>query len=129
MTVSLSSTGLPGDDYHGGAMFYIMDNTCKIRAAYEQPSCGIPYVARENFLKYVLSVTSLSADVGSPYFSFNYGDGKYSIRNNGCVCGDMKSAWNGGSFIFLFSLEPKKSIESRDDRQLSRLCREFRGCS
>ena len=96
MTVSLSATGLPGDDFHGGATFYIMDHTCKVQAAYDQPSCGIPYVARENFLKHVLSVTTLSADVGSPYFSFNYGDGKYSIRNNGCVCGDMKSSWNGG---------------------------------
>lgn len=59
-----------------------------IRGTYALPSCGAPLFIEENFLPYVLTVTSIDIDVGSPYFGFTYGYGKYSIRNNHIVCTD-----------------------------------------
>lgn len=49
-------------------------------------NCGKPYVIMENFLKYVLTVKTIFADVGDAYFQFAYGDGLYSINNNHCDC-------------------------------------------
>ncbi|KAF2115129.1 hypothetical protein BDV96DRAFT_600260 [Lophiotrema nucula] len=82
---------VPGGD-GDAAEFYIFDNTCKIRGQYDPPSqdpdnnCGIPFTAKESFLPLVLTVTDVSFDVGDPYFQFSYGDGTYSINNNGCDC-------------------------------------------
>lgn len=82
-----------------------------MRSAYGKPSCGIPYTIKENFLEDVLTITAVELDVsiypisnfdltrilltnlyqvGQPYFTFKYGDGKYSINNNHCGCSDMK---------------------------------------
>lgn len=61
-------------------------NTNSVISQYESPGCGTPFTIEENFLSDVLTVTSVDEDVGSAYFSFNYGDGKYSIRNNHCGC-------------------------------------------
>jgi hypothetical protein len=79
----------------GGAAFIIYDNKCIPRAAYGAPKCGVPFVAKENFLKWVLSVNTVDMGVGSPYFSFTYAAGKYSIRNNHCVCSDMSHGLTG----------------------------------
>ncbi|OAQ59926.1 hypothetical protein VFPPC_14708 [Pochonia chlamydosporia 170] len=88
-----ASNGLAGAS--GGATFIIYDNNCMPRAVYDAPSCGVPYVAKENFLKWVLSVNTVDMGVGSPYFSFTYAAGKYSIRNNHCVCSDMSHGLTG----------------------------------
>jgi hypothetical protein len=73
------------DGVHSSTWFAIYDHTCKLRASYE-PCDGLPYVIMEDFLPFVLTVAKVDMDVGRPYFSFYYGDGKYSIRNNHCVC-------------------------------------------
>lgn len=93
MTVDLTSLGLQGTT-SGGYSLRIMDNTCKILGVYNPPTCGTPAVIKENFLQYVLTVEAISADVGDPYFSFKYGNGKYSIGNNGCVCGKIGTSFN-----------------------------------
>ncbi|KAI1500626.1 hypothetical protein F5X99DRAFT_385419 [Biscogniauxia marginata] len=77
--------------YVSVATLYIFDEGCQIRGTYEVPNCGVPFVIRENFLTQVLTLRSINTDVGSPYFSFDYGDGRYSIRNNQCVCHDESS--------------------------------------
>lgn len=86
------STGVPhdaGDDpsQTSGYTFYIFDNACKLLGAYDTPGdCGLPFTIEGNFLKDVLTITSFTGEVGNPYFSFLYGDGKYSINNNHCGC-------------------------------------------
>ncbi|KAF4991466.1 hypothetical protein FDECE_14036 [Fusarium decemcellulare] len=79
----------------GSAGFLIYDNACVPRAYYPKPGCGIPYVAKENFLPLVLTVEVVDFDIGQPYFSFAYGDGLYSIKNNHCVCSDMSHGLTG----------------------------------
>ncbi|KAF2259528.1 hypothetical protein CC78DRAFT_536987 [Lojkania enalia] len=89
------SVPVPGNNgYVGGADFYIFDNECKLRGKYDPGSegndCGVPYIIKENFLDWVLSVTDVGGMSGSgeAYFSFKYGDGKFSINNNHCDCVD-----------------------------------------
>lgn len=48
--------------------------------------CPLPYVIMENFLPLVLTISSVDNYLGDPYFSFYYGSGKFSIRNNHCGC-------------------------------------------
>lgn len=87
MTTGLYATGLPGTSAtptHG--YFGILDNTCQILGWYAKPTCGGPYTIKDNFLKDVLTVNTVSFDVSSPYFAFTYGNGKFSVGNNGCVC-------------------------------------------
>jgi hypothetical protein len=79
----------PSNDFQGcndAGYFRIYDENCAVRSSYQMPNCGTPFVIEETFLPYVLTVTTVSMDVGQPYFSFLYGDGKYSINNNHCVC-------------------------------------------
>lgn len=89
MTINMVAVPSPGRDPRSGIVskewFSIYDHTCQLQAEYT-PCDGKPYVAKESFLPQVLTVTDVSFDLGNPYFSFKYGDGKYSIRNNGCVC-------------------------------------------
>lgn len=70
----------------GGAQFTIYDNSCTVQGAYTPCKNGIPYFVQENWMPYTLSVNTVDMGVGSPYFSFTYGDGKYSIKNNQCGC-------------------------------------------
>ena len=100
MSVGLTSLGIPGGkdgppnpSVTGSTSFTIMDNACKILGMYEQPSCGVPYVIKENFLDYVLTIEHISADVGDPYFEFYYANGQYTTGNNHCVCGDGKAGF------------------------------------
>lgn len=89
MSVSLVDVPSPGGIGAGatsGTTFYIFDNACNIMSTYTPPSCGVPWSIEENFLTDVLIITNVFMDVGDPYFSFLYGNGKYSINNNHCVC-------------------------------------------
>ncbi|KAJ5604886.1 hypothetical protein N7510_010040 [Penicillium lagena] len=90
MSVSLSDVPAPGGTPDVGAgsstTFYIFDNACNIMSTYTPGSCGVPWIIEENFLADVLTITRVEMDVGQPYFSFNYGNGVYSINNNHCVC-------------------------------------------
>lgn len=89
----------PWAGYSGSSGFAIYDNNCILKAQYDphqDNNCGIPYVIRESFLTQVLTVTSVNYDVGDPYFSFTYGDGEYSVRNNQCVCNDTDDTTAGG---------------------------------
>jgi hypothetical protein len=95
MEVSLACVPSPDNDPSndlngcaGGSSFAIYDEYCNVRGTYDVPDCGTPFIIEENFLADVLTVTTVDLDVGSPYFSFLYGDGKYSINNNHCVCVD-----------------------------------------
>ena len=98
---TLTSTGLPscsGESCDASSDFntlisdsglYIFDEACNVKGAYTSDSCsGVPQIIEENFLADVLTITDLSFDVGAPTFTFNYGNGKYSIRNNHCGCQD-----------------------------------------
>ena len=73
---------------NGGTSFLVMDNSCKILGVFPQPGCGVPYVLEANYLDYVLIVTSVYTGISEGYFSFNYGNGDYSIDNNHCGCSD-----------------------------------------
>ncbi len=93
MTTGLYATGLPGTSATPTSGYFgILDNTCKILGWYAQPGCGIPYTIKDNFLQDVLTVDTVSFDVGSPFFAFTYGNGKFSIGNNGCVCGETQQS-------------------------------------
>lgn len=70
------------------AQFLVMDNSCKVLGVFPQPTCGIPYVLEANYLDYVLIVTSIFTNIDDGSFSFNYGNGDYSINNNHCGCSD-----------------------------------------
>jgi hypothetical protein len=78
-----------------GTLFMIYDNDCNMKSLYQQPSCGIPYYIEESFLADTLIISGLDAELGNPDFQFNYGNGLYSIGNNGCVCNDMSSGLEG----------------------------------
>jgi hypothetical protein len=85
----LPGRGDPSTDFsgcEGTNNLIIYDESCTIRGAYGIPDCGTPFVIEDNFLPYVLTMKTINTDVGDPYFSFLYGDGVYSIRNNHCVC-------------------------------------------
>lgn len=83
------SSGSPWAGYTSSAAFAIYDNTCALRGSYnpdQDNECGVPYVIEENFLTQVLGVQSVNFSPAAGYFSFTYGDGLYSIRNNQCGC-------------------------------------------
>ncbi|MCJ1373632.1 hypothetical protein MMC20_004860 [Loxospora ochrophaea] len=97
MTTFLSTLGVPGgsgisSDVSNSA-FLIMSNTCQLLGLYGPASCGIPFTIKDNFLQYVLTITAVDEGVASPYFSFLYANGKFSIRNDGCVCGGVSAAF------------------------------------
>ena len=71
---------------NGGTSFLVMDNSCKILGVHPQPNCGIPYILEANYLDYVLTVTTMDSGISGGYFRFLYGNGVYSIGNNGCGC-------------------------------------------
>ena len=89
--------GAPFGGLAGNVAYTIYDNTCTIQGVYGPSGndCGTPYVIEENFLADVLTVTSINTDVGGASFTFTYGDGQYSIGNNGCTCGDLSSGLEG----------------------------------
>lgn len=70
------------------AWFLVMDNSCKVLGIFPKPTCGIPYVLEANYLEYVLTVTTIDTGISEGYFRFTYGNGAYSIGNNGCGCSD-----------------------------------------
>lgn len=94
--MSVTGTDVPGSGGTSGTTFYIFDNACNIKSTYSAGNCHTPWTIEENFLADVMTITSVSMDLGSPYFSFLYGDGKYSIRNNHCVCNDDHDGLAGG---------------------------------
>jgi hypothetical protein len=71
-----------------GSWFTIYDESCTVRSSYGVPDCGVPFYIEENFLDYVLIMEAIDTGIGEGWFSFLYGDGRYSIRNNQCVCVD-----------------------------------------
>ena len=75
--------------------FIIMDNSCKLLGAYKVPECELPYTIEDYFLKDVLTITSIDKKVPHPHFQFLYANGKYSIGENGCVCGAMDDGYPG----------------------------------
>lgn len=85
------NSGSPNAGNAQAKSYLIYDNTCTVKGEYapQGNDCGIPYVIKEDFLAQVLTITSVNMDVASPSFSFKYGNGKYTIGNNGCTCGDM----------------------------------------
>jgi hypothetical protein len=93
VSVPTFNGGSPLAGVSGNKAYLIYDNTCALRGVYAPSGndCGTPYTIEENWLPFVLTVTSINTGVGSGYFSFNYGAGKYSINNNGCGCSDMSS--------------------------------------
>lgn len=94
MTTSLDCVPALSDDPSNnlagcadGNAFFIFDNACNTRGAYNAPDCGYPpWIIEENFLADVLTIKSVDFDTGDPYFQFAYGDGLYSINNNQCGC-------------------------------------------
>lgn len=82
------------DGIAGSTAFAIYDEDCNPKGLYspdQDGDCGAPYVIEENFLKYVLTVTSVNFGVGSPKFVFSYANGKFSTGNDGCGCDDIGS--------------------------------------
>ncbi|KAL5334239.1 hypothetical protein BJX70DRAFT_402773 [Aspergillus crustosus] len=76
--------------YVSGKNFIIYDNACIPRAKYGlDGNCGTPYVIRENFLPYVITVTHVNWNSAGPYFKFNYGNGQFMINENQAVCRDI----------------------------------------
>ncbi len=82
------AAGGGGLNEDAAAWFLVMDNSCKVLGIFPQPNCGIPYVLEANYLDYVLTLTAIDSGVGEGYFSFEYGNGAYSIDNNQCGCMD-----------------------------------------
>ena len=89
-----------------------MDNACLALGVYNVPSCGIPFVFKENFLQFVLTITSIDEGVGDAFFSFTYANGQFSIGNNGCVCNSISApfpdAAEGCRCAFPVAGEPNK---------------------
>ncbi|KAL4877552.1 hypothetical protein BJY04DRAFT_221923 [Aspergillus karnatakaensis] len=75
------------EGYISGKNFIIYDHACVPRGKYSiGDDCGIEYVIMENFLPYVLTVTSVNWSTGSPYFNFKYGNGRFMIGENQATC-------------------------------------------
>lgn len=91
----------PNAGYVSTNAFLIYDNTCTLRGEYapEGNDCGIPYTIEENFLQQVLTIKSVDKTPGAKdaYFQFDYGNGEFSIGNNGCTCGDLSSGLQAAS--------------------------------
>lgn len=92
LDVPTFSSGAPWAGLVGSQSFLMYDEKCTLKGIYsphQTNDCGGPYVIEENFLKYVLTVTSVNFDTADPYFSFKYANGKFSIRNNDCKCDEI----------------------------------------
>ncbi|WPG98190.1 Hypothetical protein R9X50_00097600 [Acrodontium crateriforme] len=110
--------GNPNAGYAGGFTYLMYDNACNLRGLYGPSgnNCGIPFVIEENYLAQVLTITSENTGVGGAYFSFDYGNGEFSINNNQCGCQDMSSGLQGAqgckcAFPVSGVLSKKRSIE------------------
>jgi hypothetical protein len=97
ISVPTFDSSAPFAGYASDKSFLIYDNTCKLRGVYSPSgnNCGIDYIIEENWLKYVLSVTSVNFDVGGGRFKFLYANGQYSIGENHCTCQDVASGLKG----------------------------------
>lgn len=85
--------GSPWTGYVSTAKFIIYDNHCNVKGIYAQPDCEIPYWIAEDFLPYVLTITSINTATG--YYAFPYANGLYSINNNHCNCHDVSHGVTG----------------------------------
>lgn len=95
-SMELSAVNFPSFDadnpfagFVSSSGFAIYDHDCKLKGSYDPSqsnSCGVPYVIKEKFLKKTLKVTSVNFDAASGFFSFEYGDAKYTINKNHCDC-------------------------------------------
>ncbi|GAP93421.1 hypothetical protein SAMD00023353_10300170 [Rosellinia necatrix] len=78
----------------GSRAFMVYDEGCALKGVYsphQTGDCGAPYAIEEPWLPYGLIVTDVDFSSADPYFSFSYANGKYSIRNNHCVCNEIGS--------------------------------------
>lgn len=114
LDVPTFSSGAPWAGLVGNQAFMVYDNTCTLKGVYsphQTNDCGIPYVIKEDFLPFVLTVTSVNFDVASPSYSFDYANGKFTIKNNGCVCNEVGSGLRveqGCRCAFPIEGEPEK---------------------
>lgn len=93
MTTGLYATESPGTSATPTSGYFgILDNNCKILGWYTQPGRGIPYTTKDYFLQGVLTIDKVSFDTSSPFFSFTYGNGKFPVGNNRCVCGETQQS-------------------------------------
>ncbi|KAL3496298.1 hypothetical protein BJX62DRAFT_118908 [Aspergillus germanicus] len=104
----------PFEGVAGHQAFIIYDNTCMRRGVYspdnEGNDCGLNYVIQEDWLPYIITVTRINWDVGSPYFYFTYANGAYMIGENGATCTDISSglrAEQGCKSAFPINGEPE----------------------
>lgn len=93
--VPAPGSGGIGAGYSQGNSLFIFDNACNIMGEYAPCSGGTPYTIEENFLADVLTVSDIDMDLGGGYFKFYYGNGEFTIGNNGCTCQDDSSGLQG----------------------------------
>ena len=124
--MAVSQTGFPV--FNGGSAFAgmvgnfgfaIYDHTCTLKSNYdpgeEGNDCGTPYVIKENFLDWVIDVTSVMASVGDSDFVFYYGNGKYSIGNNHCGCSNEPDGLQGYTYCkCAFPVNGRPSSQKRE---------------
>lgn len=86
-----SIAGGGNSGYSAASSYQIYDNTCTLRGRFNTRAkdCDIPFVIEANYLQQVLTIQSQDTMVGGGYFRFAYGNGLFSIGNNGCECQDM----------------------------------------
>ncbi|KAI1136540.1 hypothetical protein F5Y05DRAFT_415313 [Hypoxylon sp. FL0543] len=76
-----------------GNSFMVYDNACVPKGVYSPGAqgndCGVPFVIKENFLPFVLTVKSVNFDTGAPRFQFAYANGLFTIGDNQCTCQDV----------------------------------------
>lgn len=83
----------PNVGYTSSSSYQIYDNTCTLRGRFNTGAedCNVPFVIQANYLQQVLTIESQNTMMGAAYFRFAYGNGLFSIGNNGCECQDMSS--------------------------------------
>lgn len=87
--------GNPNAGYRSSKAFLIYDEGCELRGVYAPGhDCGTPFVIQDFFLTQVLTIDKINFDADG-YFRFEYGDGRFSIGNNGCECQDMVDGLRG----------------------------------
>lgn len=93
VAVPTFNAGAPWAGLAGTVAYIIYDNACIPKGVYAPSGndCGTPYVIEENWLADVLTITEIDTDPAGARFTFDYGDGQFSIGNNGCTCGDLSS--------------------------------------
>lgn len=81
----------PNAGYTATSSYQIHDNTCFLRGRFNTRAkeCESSFVIEANYLQQVLTIESQDTMAGGAYFRFAYGDGLFSIGNNGCECQDM----------------------------------------